>query len=198
MRHADPMDKPRRRAAGRPEGPPDVVRESVPADPASSHLVLDDGSARTATVSEPTGQEHRRRQRPTRQPNDEQPPTTDRVRAEIDTTPQSARPQRTWSGQSSGRDERRRGESPVERSLRALVSTRTTQLPPTVAMRAREVAAPTQADLMAAEQELVIVRRHYVPPMPLTNAGKVNEPRPTENRARLSEEKHSDRRSQPG
>ncbi|WP_354527521.1 hypothetical protein [Nakamurella sp. UYEF19] len=51
------------------------------------------------------------------------------------------------------------------------MSTRTTTITPTVAMRAREVAAPTAADLAQAAEELVIVRRHYVPPAPLA-AGK--------------------------
>lgn len=57
----------------------------------------------------------------------------------------------------------------MERSLRALVSTRTTQLPFDVAMRAREVAAPTAQDLADAERDLVLVRRHYVPPAPLVS-----------------------------
>ncbi|HEY5878938.1 MAG TPA: hypothetical protein VIU11_08505 [Nakamurella sp.] len=35
-------------------------------------------------------------------------------------------------------------------------------------MRAREVALPDAADLAAAEAELVIVRRHYVPPTSLS------------------------------
>ncbi|SDP49022.1 hypothetical protein SAMN04515671_4467 [Nakamurella panacisegetis] len=69
----------------------------------------------------------------------------------------------------------------MERSLRALVSTRTTQLPPTVAMRAREVANPTAADLARAEEELIIVRRFYVPPAPLV-AGKAAAPREAESR----------------
>lgn len=64
----------------------------------------------------------------------------------------------------------------MERSLRALVSTRTTQLPPTVAMRAREVAAPNARDLARAEQELVIVRRFYVPPAPLAAGKTASEP----------------------
>ena len=34
------------------------------------------------------------------------------------------------------------------------------------AMRARDAARPTAADLAAAERDLVIVRRHYVPPDP--------------------------------
>ncbi len=35
-------------------------------------------------------------------------------------------------------------------------------------MRAREVALPDAEDLAAAEAELVIVRRHYVPPTALS------------------------------
>jgi len=31
-------------------------------------------------------------------------------------------------------------------------------------MRAREVALPSAAELAAAEENLVVVRRHYVPP----------------------------------
>jgi hypothetical protein len=45
-----------------------------------------------------------------------------------------------------------------------LVTTRSTQVSPTAAMRAREVALPSAEDLAAVEAELVIVRRHYVPP----------------------------------
>ncbi len=71
----------------------------------------------------------------------------------------------------------------MERSLRALVSTRTTQLSPTIAMRAREVAAPSPADLAAAEEELVIVRRHYIPPAPLVTAKKVPDPKDTDPRS---------------
>ena len=74
--------------------------------------------------------------------------------------------------QNLDRDDRRRPESSMERALRALVSTRSTQLTPTVAMRAREVATPSAADLAAAEQELQIVRRHYIPPAPLATTKK--------------------------
>ncbi len=70
----------------------------------------------------------------------------------------------------SGRGESGRGESAMERSLRALVTLRSTQLSPSVAMRAREVADPTAADLAAADRDLVLVRRHYVPPTPLTTS----------------------------
>ena len=64
----------------------------------------------------------------------------------------------------SGRPTR---EEASERSLRSLVTTRSTQVSPTAALRAREVGLPSAADLEAAEAELVIVRRHYVPPTTL-------------------------------
>ncbi|MET0864865.1 MAG: hypothetical protein ABWZ98_11065 [Nakamurella sp.] len=73
-----------------------------------------------------------------------------------------------------GRRPRSGREEAAERSLRSLVTTRSTQVSPTAALRAREVALPTAADLAEAEQELVIVRRHYVPPTTLA-AGRRQE-----------------------
>jgi hypothetical protein len=75
---------------------------------------------------------------------------------------------------------RTRPESGGDRALRALVSTRSTQLPSTAAMRAREVGTPTAEDLAAAERDLVIVRRHYQPPTPLTAGRRRRPPRPPE------------------
>ena len=78
------------------------------------------------------------------------------------------RPERTPGTASSGESPRRSGrtsrEEASERSLRSLVTTRSTQVSPTAALRAREVALPSAADLAAAEDSLVMVRRHYVPP----------------------------------
>lgn len=81
----------------------------------------------------------------------------------------------------SGADSARRAgrqarEDATERSLRSLVTTRATQVSPTTALRAREVALPTGADLTAAEAELVIVRRHYVPPTALTTGRRPDGP----------------------
>lgn len=70
------------------------------------------------------------------------------------------------AGEGPGRIYRTR-EDQSERSLRALVTTRSTQVSPSAAMRAREAAMPTAADLLAAEADLVVVRRHYVPPTAL-------------------------------
>jgi hypothetical protein len=60
---------------------------------------------------------------------------------------------------------RRRGD-PSERGLRDLVGAGPSQLGPTRAMRARDLNRPTEADLAAAEQDLVIVRRRWKPPAP--------------------------------
>ena len=82
--------------------------------------------------------------------------------------PQRDRPDRAGSGASAGEPTRRSGrtsrEEASERSLRSLVTTRSTQVSPTAALRAREVALPSAADLAAAEESLVMVRRHYIPP----------------------------------
>jgi len=43
-------------------------------------------------------------------------------------------------------------------------------------MRAREVALPSDEDLAAAEAELVIVRRHYVPPTSLSAGRRPDRP----------------------
>lgn len=66
-----------------------------------------------------------------------------------------------------GRDRRTEAS---ERALRGLVTTRGTQVEWTAALRAREVAIPTAADLAAAEAEVVVVRRNYTPPEPLPQA----------------------------
>jgi len=86
------------------------------------------------------------------------------------TAPHRDRPDR--AGSASGEAPRRSGrssrEESAERSLRSLVTTRSSQVSPTAALRAREVALPSADDLAAAERDLVIVRRHYVPPTALS------------------------------
>lgn len=51
-----------------------------------------------------------------------------------------------------------------ERGLRGLVGAGPSQVSVERAMRARDASQPTAEDLAAAERELTIVRRHYVPP----------------------------------
>ncbi len=50
-----------------------------------------------------------------------------------------------------------------------------------MAVRAREFAVPTAAELAQAEADIVIVRRHYVPTTPLTagNRRRPDEPKDT-------------------
>ncbi|MBI3687511.1 MAG: hypothetical protein HY241_09305 [Actinobacteria bacterium] len=52
----------------------------------------------------------------------------------------------------------------TERGLRGLVGAGPSQLTVTSAMRARDAAHPGPEHLAAAERDLVIVRRHYLPP----------------------------------
>jgi len=58
----------------------------------------------------------------------------------------------------------RTGDDPqTERGLRGLVGGGSSQVSVEAAMRARDAARPTDADLAAAERDLVIVRRGWVP-----------------------------------
>jgi hypothetical protein len=50
-----------------------------------------------------------------------------------------------------------------ERGLRGLLGGGSSQVSPGAALRARDAARPTEADLAAAEAELAIVRRHWTP-----------------------------------
>lgn len=58
----------------------------------------------------------------------------------------------------------RRRRDPAERGLRGLVGTGPSQVGVIGAMRARDAARPSPEDIAAAEEELTIVRRYYVPP----------------------------------
>ncbi|HEX8627555.1 MAG TPA: hypothetical protein VF755_05230 [Catenuloplanes sp.] len=51
----------------------------------------------------------------------------------------------------------------AERGLRGLVGPGSSQVNVAAAMRARDAARPTDADLAAAEERLTIVRRNWVP-----------------------------------
>lgn len=56
----------------------------------------------------------------------------------------------------------------AERGLRGLIGAGTSQVSRVAALRARDAARPTAADLAAAETDLVIVRRGWVPRDPLS------------------------------
>jgi hypothetical protein len=59
--------------------------------------------------------------------------------------------------------ERTGDDQQTERGLRGLVGGGSSQVSVAAAMRARDAARPTDADLEAAERDLVIVRRGWVP-----------------------------------
>jgi hypothetical protein len=59
--------------------------------------------------------------------------------------------------------ERTGDDQHTERGLRGLVGGGSSQVSVGAAMRARDAARPTDADLAAAERDLVIVRRGWVP-----------------------------------
>jgi hypothetical protein len=62
-------------------------------------------------------------------------------------------------------------ETPTERGLRGLVGGGSSQVSVSAALRARDAARASEADLAAAEAELVIVRRGWVPRDDLPRAG---------------------------
>lgn len=54
-------------------------------------------------------------------------------------------------------------ERETERGLRGLVGSGSSQVSPGAALRARDAARPTDAEVAAAERDLVIIRRNWVP-----------------------------------
>jgi hypothetical protein len=83
-----------------------------------------------------------------------------------DTGPDAAAPRpggagpagRSGAGSGPPGDERE-----AERGLRGLVGSGASQVSVGAALRARDAARPTEADIAEAEQNLVIVRRNWVP-----------------------------------
>jgi hypothetical protein len=98
----------------------------------------------------------RMRRRPRRQPD----PEATAAAADQDVPPGGEPPP------PSPRPRDRRVDT-AERALRGLVTTRGTQISWSAATRARVYAEPTPADLAAAEEEIVLVRRNYTPSEPL-------------------------------
>ncbi len=68
----------------------------------------------------------------------------------------ASEPTATWAADAAD-------SSAVERGLRGLVGGGSSQVSPTAALRARDAARPRPEDLTRAEEELTIVRRHWVP-----------------------------------
>jgi hypothetical protein len=63
-----------------------------------------------------------------------------------------------WPGEAADSD-----STQAERGLRGLVGSGSSQVPPSAALRARDAARPSAADLDRANVELTLVRRHWVP-----------------------------------
>jgi hypothetical protein len=68
-----------------------------------------------------------------------------------------------WTGDDPAGPGRPADEVQTERGLRGLVGGGSSQVSVGAALRARDAARPTEADLAAAEEELVIVHRGWVP-----------------------------------
>ena len=60
----------------------------------------------------------------------------------------------------------------AERGLRNLLGAGSSQVTPSIAARARDIARPTDEDIAAAEENLTIVRRHWVPREPFRPGGR--------------------------
>ncbi|MBE1484506.1 hypothetical protein [Plantactinospora soyae] len=60
----------------------------------------------------------------------------------------------------------------VERGLRGLIGSGASQVSVSAAMRARDAARPTDADLAEAAERLVLVRRNWVPREDLPRNGR--------------------------
>jgi hypothetical protein len=108
---------------------------------------------------EPPRDKHRRRSRKDRRHTDQtptpQPPKPDPV-------PQPPRhptpPPPDHPSPRAARD-----DEDSERGLRGLIGAGSSQITPTAALRARDAARPTPEDLATADQELTLIRRHWVP-----------------------------------
>jgi hypothetical protein len=137
-------------------------------------------------VGEPVPPRHRRRERRRTQ---SAPPVDDAPREyAVPPAASPAAPATEVSAPSPGQDEPPgSGDAPdatgaaakrkakarrndVERGLRGIVGAGPSQVGVLGAMRARDAARPTAQEMAAAERDVVIVRRHYVPPDNLPGA----------------------------
>jgi hypothetical protein len=92
-------------------------------------------------------------------PRPSAPPEPETVQAD------ARRPEAARSGAAKPDAGKRRARTdPAERGLRELVGAGSSQLGPVRAMRARDLNRPTDADLAQAEEDVVLVRRHWQPP----------------------------------
>lgn len=113
-------------------------------------------------TDEPQGTHRRRRRRATSQqgapaPRDAEVPRPEPAPRSVprteEATPTPKPPPR----------KQRPARDPAERGLRDLVGAGHSQVGVSGALRGRDVNRPTEADLAEAEEQLVIVRRHWTP-----------------------------------
>ncbi|HEY9388702.1 MAG TPA: hypothetical protein VIR27_02900 [Mycobacteriales bacterium] len=176
-------DRPRRpgRAEYRSDG---SLPGETPADNAEPHRRPTD---QASTDQASTGQAPPARtvtERPRREgpaPSVPARPTPPRGSASVDTRPV----RQQGSARRPHRDDR--GER-GERGLRGLVGSGPSQVGVSGALRARDAARPSEADLRAAEAELVVVRRHYVPPDQLPRATRSGPGRPDHSGSEVPED----------
>jgi len=189
---------PRRRSASRPAGPPDEHagardRTDLPqTDPPAADLSERSELAETGTIGGPyvtdvvEREDHRRRKRQRRrfgspdQPDDESPAASPEESGEAAGDSTTGPSTGVAAGPSAPSDNpvvvppagnhRSNDSRRSDRGLRGLEASRSSQLSPNQAMRAREFARPTDDDLAEAEAELLVVRRNYVPPTPLQSS----------------------------
>lgn len=98
-------------------------------------------------------------------------------RAELDSSEDGARsPRGGRRTEVEPSDVRSRRSGPVpeegERGLRGLVGSGSSQVSVTAALRARDAARPSDADLAEAEARVVIVRRNWIPRDELPRTGR--------------------------
>jgi len=105
----------------------------------------------------PVGAARRRRRRPHGQADGDNAPTPTPPPVSAEDSPPVAQP-------AAARRDRRASSRDPERGWRDLAGNSPSQVGVGGAMRARDVARPTAADLEAAERDLVIVRRQWQPP----------------------------------
>ncbi|MFJ1543221.1 hypothetical protein ACIODS_32250 [Micromonospora chalcea] len=87
-----------------------------------------------------------------------------------DVTPRSPRGGRP--GEPEPRARRAPPAEEGERGLRGLVGSGSSQVSVTAALRARDAARPTDDDLAAAEERVVLIRRNWVPREELPRNGR--------------------------
>ena len=111
-------------------------------------------------MDEPTQSRHRRRERR----RDRTAPAVEAPPAPVVETAAEEAPE------PAAKRKARVRPNDAERSLRGIVGAGSSQVGVVGAMRARDAARPTAEDIAAAERDLVVVHRHYVPPDALPGA----------------------------